>query len=138
MARLLGRTILGERGTGFSEERGDVAFAPLALVYFTSSPGANVRGYTLSRQFYLSPHSEACRPLPARGQAYLVKTALGRSTCTPTLPSTSSVISTSPATLVSMYASSRVICFSLTRKSIICRTETRVASYRSGLNPMLM
>src|SRR6059058_4451856 len=43
--------------------------------------------------------------------------------CTPVLPSTSSVMCRSAATLTSMYASSRERCFSLTRKSIISHRQ---------------
>src|SRR5947209_10689619 len=49
------------------------------------------------------------------------KTAFGIIACTPLLPSTSCVICKSAATLESMYASSRVRRFSVTRKSIISR-----------------
>src|SRR6516164_1912217 len=58
---------------------------------------------------------------------------LGHITWTPTLVSTNWVTSTSHATLVSMYASSRLRCFCVTRKSIICRTACVVASLRFSL-----
>ena len=47
--------------------------------------------------------------------------------CTPLLPSTSSVMCKSAATLASIYASSRVKCFSVTKKSIISRSAQRGA-----------
>ena len=52
------------------------------------------------------------------GAGHRVNSALGIITCTPSVPSTSSVISTSQAVLTSMYASSRDRPFSVTRKSM--------------------
>src|SRR5690242_12400458 len=67
-----------------------------------------------------------------------MKMDLGMDMWTPLLPSTSSVMLRSAATLESIYASSRERCFSVTRKSIISRIARVAHAFRSSLSPMVM